>query len=187
MSRTPSRINPSLLITPISKFCKTFKLNTKLQITHLGPLVLFLIAYWIDHKLQETVVYPIYLIPILWLSSKWGWPIGVMFSIFAAFLSTPISPMLAWSSNAAYIDSFVTRSITLSFLAILYSNYTHAVAAHKNRYERLKSLVPQCPDCGAVLCRDGQWRSIEDLIKNPKIFGKLPTHNCHSLMSKSQP
>ena len=187
MSRTPSRINPSLLITPISKFCKTFKLNTKLQITHLGPLVLFIIAYWIDHKLQETVLYPIYLIPILWLSSKWGWQIGVMFSIFAAFLSTPISPMLAWSSNVAYIDSFVTRSITLSFLAILYTNYTHAVSTHKNRYERLKSLVPQCPDCGAVLCHDGQWRSIEDLIKNPKIFGKLPTHNCHSLMSKSQP
>ena len=187
MSRTPSRINPSLLITPISKFCKTFKLNTKLQINHLAPLVLFFIAYWIDHKLQETVVYPIYLIPILWLSSKWGWPTGVMSSIFAAFLSTPISPMLAWSSNVAYIDSFVARSITLSLLAILYSNYTGAVSTHKSRYERLKSLGPQCPDCGAVFCRDGQWRTIEALIKDPKNLGVLPSHDCHTLRTKSQP
>ena len=187
VSRTFSRANSSSLIAPTSEFRKKPTLYPKPQFSDLWPLLLFFIVYLIDHGSPNIILYPIYLVPILWMSSKWGWMSGVVFSIFAAWLSTPISPLLPWSSNQEYITSFAARSITLSLLSILYSNYTSLARAHKYRHDSLKLLVHQCPDCGAIYCRDGQWRSLDEIVAHPSLFGKLLIHDCHVFQSKLKP
>lgn len=161
-------------------------LTFKLRFSNLLPILLFLIAYYIDHGLAGMEVYPVYLIPVLWMSSKWGWPIASLFAVAAAILSTPISPFLAWSSNLAYLNSFATRSITLVLLCILYSNYLNLIRTYKKRYEQLKILVPQCPDCGAVFCCDGEWRTLEKLLSDSSSIGVMPRHDCNSAKLKTE-
>ena len=153
-------------------------MKLKRTIVNLLPLILFFIAYYIDHKFAKASMYPIYFIPTLYMSAKWGWPSGAVFSVFGAILSTPISPFIPSASNIVYIDSFATRSITLVTLCILFSNYTTLLRTHKKRNESLKKLIPQCPNCGSILCNDGQWRSLEKLISKPSDFGNTPTHDC---------
>ena len=153
----------------------------KLLFRNLGPFLFFYTTYFIDHSLGEADLYPIYLIPIFWMSSKWGWPVGCIFSILGALLSTPISPFLPFGSNINYLNEFITRSITLALLCIFYSNYINMLNTHKKRYELLTSLVNQCPDCGALLCHDGKWRTIQELNANPSSFGTMPKHdNCRN-------
>lgn len=154
-------------------------LRLKLILGNLAPFLLFYVAYYVDHDLKEADLYPIFLIPIFWISSKWGWPTGCLFSILGAMLSTPASPLLEFSNNYVYLNVFITRSITLVLLCMFYSNYISMLNSHKKRYDRLTSLVNQCPDCGALLCHDGQWRTIRELNSNPSSIGTIPKHdNC---------
>jgi len=146
-------------------------------LSNLAPFLLFYLAYIIDHAFSRIYIYPIYLVPILWISSKFGWQIGSVFAILGAALSTPISPHVAMNINQQYLDQFIARSITLTSLSALYSNYISLAATHKKRYRRLSELVNQCPDCGSILCQDGQWRTLEELISNPNTFGKKPNHD----------
>ena len=149
----------------------------KSLLSNLTPFLLFYLAYIIDHALSQTSIYPIYLVPILWMSSKFGWQTGSAFAILGAALSTPISPNIALSINLQYLDQLIARSITLASLSLLYFNYIRLVSTHKKRYGRLTALIDQCPDCGYLLCRDGRWRSLEDLNSNPNMLGNTPKHD----------
>ena len=154
-------------------------MKLKLIPTKLAPLILFFIAYYVDASFPTASIYPIYLIPTLYMSAKWGWLLASLFAIFGALLSTPISPFIPSAINIVYIDSFATRSITLVTLCILFSNYTTLLRTHEKRYESLKKLIPQCPNCGSILCNDGQWRSLDKLISKPSYFGDTPRHDCN--------
>ena len=160
-----------------SSFAKSWSSN-------LFPFLLLYAIYLIDNEPPNVALYPLYLVPIFWITSKWGWRAGVPFAVFSAGLSTPMSPLLGWGQNIVYIDMLITRSITLALLALFYSNFISQAKANRKRIERLKSIVPQCPDCGAVYCHDGQWRSLEQLISNPKEFGVRPKHNCTAAKTK---
>lgn len=151
----------------------------KLRLASLGPLVLFFIAYYIDNRLGSLAAYPIYLAPILWISSKWGWPIGSLFTILAAMLSTQSSALLSGSNSLAYLATFAVRSITLVSLSLLYSNYRGIINSQKQRLDRLIAIVPQCPDCGAVFCGDNQWRSLEQIKLDPNAYAVLQKHDCY--------
>ena len=151
----------------------------KLRLASLGPLVLFFIAYCIDNRLGSLAIYPIYLAPILWINSKWGWPIGSLFAILAAFLSTQSSSFLSESNSQAYFTTFIIRSTTLISLSLLYSNCRGIISSQKQRLDRLIATVPQCPDCGAVFCCDGQWRSLEQIMSKPNAYAVLRKHDCY--------
>lgn len=159
---------------------------TKLAST-LAPFLLFYIAYLIDHKLESIAMYPIYLPSILWLSSRWSWPIGIVSAAIASALSTPMSSQLPWRYNQIYIDHFLTRFTLLALLSIFYSNYIGLARSHQKRHNHLKTLIRQCPDCGSILCLDGQWRSLDQLNSHPEEFGKTPKHECNELKPTSQP
>lgn len=151
------------------------------------PLLSFAVAYYIDHKFKSAVIYPAYLVPILWSTSRWGKRAGVVFAVLSAGLSTPMSPLLEWNYNKPYLAIFIARSSVLSLLSIFYSNYISQNKSNRQRLLRLKSIIPQCPDCGAVYCRDGQWRSMELLISNPEQFGVMPSHDCNSSKQTAKP
>jgi hypothetical protein len=48
----------------------------------------------------------------------------------------------------------------------------------RDQLRHLSTLLPLCPNCGQVLCHDGQWRFLEQLLQNPRLNGTLPHHPC---------
>ena len=161
--------------------------RSKRFLINLLPFCLFFVAFIIDSRFSGIKLYPIYVPPVLWISATLGWPIGSAFAVFGAILSTPSSPFISLKDNIVYLDSIVARSLTLVILSILFSNYINLMQIHKKRYEKLKSLFPQCPDCGSVLCQDGQWRPIEELIANPSMVNCAPRHDCHNFRLDTKP
>ena len=151
----------------------------KLRLAFLGPLVLFFIAYFINNSLGSLAAYPIYLAPILWISSKWGWPIGFLFAILAALLPTSSGPFFAASNGQAYLTTFIVKLTTLVSLSLLYSSYRGIINSQKQRLDRLIAIIPQCPDCGAVFCGDNQWRSLEQIKSDPKAYAVSRKHDCY--------
>ena len=159
----------------------------KSWISNVLPFLAFAVTYYIDHKLESIAIYPAYLVSILLATSKWGALGGVSFSIMSGGISSPMSPLLEWKKNAPYLDIFIARSFVLALLAVFYSNYISQLKIHKKRVTRLKSVIPQCPDCGALYCRDGQWRSMEQLVSDPEQFGVMPSHDCNSSKQTAKP
>lgn len=158
----------------------------KLKLASLGPLALFIIVYCIDNRLGSLAIYPIYLAPILLINSKWGWPIASLFAVLAAFLSTQTSAFLSEGNNQAYFATFMIRSTTLITLSLLYSNCRGIISSQKQRLDRLIAIVPQCPDCGAIFCCDGQWRSLEQIISEPNAYTVLRKHDCYGNEPRSK-
>ena len=156
-------------------------------ISNAMPFLFFAVAYYIDHKFRSYAIYPAYLVSILWSTSRWGTKAGVAFAVLSASVSTPMSPLLEWNYNKPYLDIFIARSSVLALLAISFSNYISQNKVNRERLIRLKSIIPQCPDCGAVYCRDGQWRSVEQLVKDPEKFGVMPSHVCNSRKQTAKP
>lgn len=159
----------------------------KSWISNVLPFLAFAVAYYFDHKLTTIAIYPAYLVSILLATSKWGALGGVSFSIMSGGISSPMSPLLEWKKNAPYLDIFIARSFVLALLSIFYSNYISQLKINKKRVTRLKSVIPQCPDCGALYCRDGQWRSMEQLVSDPEQFGVMPSHDCNSSKQTAKP
>lgn len=151
------------------------------------PILVYIGAYWLDSNLKTISIYPIYLVPILWATSKWGLRAGVPLALLSAAISTPVPPLFEWGINATNLDMIFTRSTTLSLIAIFYSNYKKQVDSHRKRIDQLKSIVPQCPDCGAIFCNDGRWRPLEELIENPERIGIKPMHGCNASKQQTKP
>lgn len=151
------------------------------------PFLAFVVAYLLDHALTNIALYPVYLVPILWATSKWGSKAGIPLAVLSAGLSTPMHFSLEWSRNILHLDVFISRAITLAMLTLFFSNYKKQVKSHKRRIDRLRSIVPQCPDCGAVFCSDGQWRPLEQLISNPENYGVMPRHDCIRIKQPTKP
>ena len=143
------------------------------------PILLYVAVHYIDRKLPDIAIYPIYLVPILWATSKWGLRAGMPLAVLSGAMSTPMQPLLEWGKNIASLDIIITRSTILILLAIFYSNYANQVKSNRRRIDRLKTIVPQCPDCGAIFCHDGQWRSLAELTSDPECIGVTPKHGCH--------
>ena len=154
--------------------------SVKLQPSDALPILLYVAACYIDSKLPDIAIYPIYLVPILWVTSKWGLRAGMPLAVLSGAISTPMQPLLEWDKNIGSLDIFITRTAILALLAIFYSNYANQVKSYRRRIDRLKTIVPQCPDCGAIFCHDGQWRSLEELNSAPECIGATPKHECHA-------
>ena len=151
------------------------------------PFIFFCLAYYIDHKFKGAAMYPAYLVAILWAGSRWGMKVGLVFAVLSSGLSTPMSPLLGWKQNTPYLDIFFGRALVLSLLTIFYCNYISLNRINKKHLVQLKSVIPQCPDCGALYCRDGKWRPLEQLVSDPQKFGVMPIHDCNSSKQITKP
>ena len=138
-------------------------------------LILFLAAFLLENTLKGFNVYPLYLVSILYASINLTFLISIPISGYAAFLS------LAQESHGSqsFINIFIVRATLLIIISFLFSSYFRIAKTYRRRFELYKGLVPQCPDCGAILCNDSKWRSIEEIADNPDLLGTLPKHGCN--------
>ena len=150
--------------------------NSKNKLTTLSvAIAFFLVGFLFDFKLASLTIYPIYLISILYASVNLSFVSSVPFSASAAYLSIHDEGL----SSAGFINTFLVRFLLLSAISYLFSAYIGLVKTYRVRFELLKTLVPQCPDCGAILCHDGEWRCIEAISEKPELLGSLPVHDCN--------
>jgi len=163
------------------------RFRTKLSLLDAWPFLLIACIYFIDHKYYYIALYPLFLIPLLWITVRWGLVFGVSLAVLCAAISTPASTFIDWRSNLPYLFALTLRVITLSILVLFFYNYHDTVSTHKKRVERLKALIPQCPKCGDVFCADGQWRSLNALIGDNGEFLNKPKHDCIDIKLSSEP
>jgi len=160
----------------LSNPAKTRNTLAKLSIT----LALFLGALIIDLNFPTLIVYPIYLISILYASK--------IFTFFASVPLTAIAAYLSIRSEGTEIVSFINillvRLVLLFIISYLFSAYIDLIRTYRLRFELLKPMIPQCPDCGAIFCKDGKWRSLTEITGKPNLLGELPIHKSE-IKSKS--
>lgn len=154
----------------LSKFAKSKNKLTTLNAT----LVFFLVAALLDFKLASLSIYPIYLVSILYASVNFSFVSSLPFSAIAAYLSIHDEGL----DLPGIINTLIVRFILLASISYLFSAYIGLVNTYRLRFELLKTLVPQCPDCGAILCHDGEWRTIEAISGKPELLGSLRVHEC---------
>lgn len=146
-------------------------LLVKLSIT----LVLFCGAFLLDNASRDLNVYPLYLASILYASINISFYFTVPISALAAYLSF-FQENLSLASSV----NILIRTILLVIISFLFSSYFGLAKTYRRRFELLKGLVPQCPDCGAILCNDGKWRPLEEISDKPELLGSLPKHECNT-------
>ena len=151
-----------------------FKNSKKKLITLGASLSFFLVGVLLDFKLASLTIYPIYLISILYASINFSFISSVPFSVVAAYLSIHDEGL----GSAGFINTLMVRFLLLTTISYLFSAYIGLVNTYRQRFELLKTLVPQCPDCGSILCNDGEWRSLEVISGKPELLGFLPRHEC---------
>ena len=155
-------------------FTKLGKSENKL-ITLGIALGFFLLGVLLDFKLASLIIYPIYLISILFASVNFSFISSIPFSALAAYLSIHDKGL----DLGGFINTLIVRFLLLTAISYLFSAYIGLVKTYRLRFELLKTLVPQCPDCGAILCHDGEWRCIEAISEKPELLGSLPVHDCN--------
>ena len=154
----------------LSNLTKSRNTLAKLSVT----LALFLGALIIDLNFSTLIVYPVYLISILYVS--------INFAFFASIPLTAIAAYLSIRSEgtdiANFINIFIVRFALLFIISYLFSAYINLIKTYRLRFELLKTMIPQCPDCGAIFCKDGKWRSLTEITGKPDLLGALPIHEC---------
>ena len=93
--------------------------------------------------------------------------------------------VLAWRSLqhplALTWNSFWSISVFSLFLGLLsLAAYRLQLSSRqlRDQQRQLTAFLPLCPNCGHMLCHDGQWRSFEQLLQKPPLVGSLPHHPC---------
>lgn len=136
------------------------------------------ILFLCDLSFPALHLYPLFLFPLIF--SIFSLP------IYVAFLSViiyPVLSLLATSLDPVSIDfliNYLVRLVLYGFILLFAYNYRMIVSSSRRRIAYLQSIVPQCEQCGFILCSDGVWRSIDILLTNPSLFGSKQAHNCHS-------
>lgn len=117
---------------------------------------------------NELSLFPLYLLPIVIATYRNGSRAGYLACVFAS-LAWLLASLIASSYSQTWIAVQGMLSRSLVFLIV-----THLLIKNKNlrddaieTLDRLKSAMPICPDCGKILCYDGNFRSLEKIIVNP--------------------
>lgn len=155
----------------LSSLAKPHNLLTRLIIT----LALFLAAFYIDFRFEASILYPIYLIAILYASINVAFFVGIPLAAIASYLS-----IHSISIDSASFITILFRFAVLYIISFLFSAYIDLTKTYRLRFELLKSMIPQCPDCGAIFCQDGRWRNLQEISAKPDLLGELPIHNCET-------
>jgi hypothetical protein len=143
-------------------------------------LASLLVVYWLDLSVyQEFSLFPLYLLPIL-ISLFW---LGRYPAYIFCFLSSLFWLIAALQSNfysstvAPYIGMFSRLFFftTTTYLILLYQQTTRRC---QDQLNQLRRILPICPNCGRMLCIDGQWRTFDDILKNISIHDLSPSCHC---------
>ena len=137
-------------------------------------LMLFFGASLLDFKLAFLTIYPIYLVSILYASRNFGFFTSIPISAIAAYLSIHSDS----ADTAYFVHLFLVRFTLFFIISYLFSAYMGLINTYRLRFELLKTMVPQCPDCGAIFCNDRVWRSLKEITGRPELLGPLPKHEC---------
>lgn len=137
-------------------------------------LILFVVAFFLDNAFTDLNIYPLYLASILYAAINISFCSSLPISTFAAYLSLIDEGLGAFS----LFNTLIVRTILLVTIAYLFKNNFELAKTYHRRFELLKTLVPQCPDCGSIYCNDGKWRSMEQISDDPSLLGALPIHGC---------
>ena len=131
-------------------------------------ILLIALVYWIDFFITSDLLVLLYLFPI-----------GLTLHTFGAL------PAYALCLTAALLGAHSPFSKLIHFLilAILVCAASYSMESlrlSRDRFRRLSQLLPLCPDCGQLLCHDGQWRSVEQAIQHKSSVDFLSHQGCHS-------
>ena len=128
-----------------------------------GILVAFAGASWLATATTSELARLSFLLPIgLTLQN-----FGALSAYSLAFLASLVGLPPLWTATSHFL--------LLVFVTALASRHLQFLrqTSEQNRY--LAQLLPLCPNCGQLLCHDGQWRSLEQAILHSS---QRPNHSC---------
>jgi|694.fasta_scaffold02545_8 hypothetical protein len=148
----------------------------------LSVALAFGVVYAIDRcTSNELSLFPLYLIPIGLALFNFGPVAGYGASALASLLwlnAELLSPSRAYSQAWIPLQAMAARGLVFLLITWLLCLYTSSNRTARHRLNNLQRVLPICHDCGSILCHDGQWRSLEQVIQNPSSIVSLPAHHC---------
>ena len=144
--------------------------------SHLHLLFFIILIVFADYFLPISA-YPVYIVPIFLLARKNYLKYQYSVPLFVAG-STILQSLNGFIYQPNLVIIIIFRSLIIYLLCFLAFAYADKVDKFRRRFDRLKQLLPMCPDCGALYCFDGQWRSLEHLIDDSTQSIAVTTHTC---------
>jgi hypothetical protein len=145
----------------------------------------FAAAYSINHFTPPDLnVFPLYLIPIGLTLFNFGFTWATLACLLAALLGFQAELVAASTFGRTYsfpwipLQVWAVRGLVYLLITWLLTLHTRSRQIARHRLDTLKGLLPLCPDCGMLLCHDGQWRSAEAIDADPGSLPPLPEHGC---------
>lgn len=144
--------------------------------------VILILVYVADLLLpSELSTFPLYLIPITLATSIIGNRAGYLACLLSciAWLS---AYLLQGNSNGLMIpiQAMLSRGLVYFLITYMLIKIRDSSRIVSDQLERLKTVLPICPACGKLLCYDGKWRNVGDVL-HEGFFIEMPTHNCQHI------
>ena len=128
-----------------------------------GILVAFAGASWLATATTSELARLSFLLPIgLTLQN-----FGPFCAYSLAFLASLVGLPPLWTATSHFL--------LLVFVTALASRHLQFLRQTRERNRFLTKLLPICPNCGQLLCHDGQWRPLEQAILHSS---QRPNHSC---------
>jgi hypothetical protein len=131
----------------------------------------------LSHAVRSDLTLLPYLLPLGLTLYNFGPP--------AAYASCPPAALAWLTLHPPFVYPSLPSPWAALGLSLFFALFT-LLATRQQRRSRhirdqlrhLSTLLPLCSNCGQVLCHDGQWRSFEQLLLNPRLTSPLPHHPC---------
>ena len=128
----------------------------------------FLLDTWIEATTHSDLALLLYLLPIGLTLHTFGPRPAYLLCLLAALVGTA-PPLFT-----------VLRFLLLALLVAAASHHLLTLRHTRSQVRRLHQLLPLCPDCGQLLCQDGQWRHPEQALQQLPSLQSLAYHICPS-------
>jgi hypothetical protein len=132
--------------------------------TVLGILVAFAGASWLVTSTSNELTLLSFLLPIGLALYNFGPP--------SAYVGCLLASLVGFQPLWPTIGHFAL----LAFFTALASRHLHFLRHTRERQRRLSELLPLCPNCGELLCHDGQWRPFDQALLH--LSSQRPHHTC---------
>lgn len=130
----------------------------------MGILVAFAGAAWLTTSTRSELSLLSFLLPIGLALCNFGPPSAYLGCLLASVVGFP--PL--WPE--------ICHFLLLALITALASRHLQDLRQSREQHRRLAALLPLCPNCGQLLCHDGQWRPLHQAILHPP--SKQSQHSC---------
>ena len=140
-------------------------------------LILLSLSVYLILKYPGLYLQPVFFIVLTYSicrSSAWVSFLVVLVSSFYPFIFATDYQEL----SVELLTSMALRFLLLLISLLVITNYLSVFRKLRQRLSFLQAIIPQCPECGSLLCADGRWVDIDKLILDPSLLGSLPVHDC---------